>query len=115
MQVLVNLANVYQFCEMYTEAVQALMVLVKNKTFDRAGRLRINIGNIYFVQGKHLQAVKQFRMALDQIPSEQQELRYATKPAPRAIMCACVCVCVFWGESLFSTSKDWVASLIEGV
>ncbi|EDQ86081.1 uncharacterized protein MONBRDRAFT_11191 [Monosiga brevicollis MX1] len=74
-EVLVQLANVYQFCEMYTESINTLMVLVKNKTFDRAGRLRVNIGNIYFKQGKHLQAVKQYRMSLDQIPSDQQQLK----------------------------------------
>ena len=74
-QVHVNLANVYQACDMYTEATNTITALVKNKTFDRAGRLRVNIGNINFAQGKHLQAVKQYRMALDQIPTTQQFLR----------------------------------------
>lgn len=70
-----NLANVQQFAEQYTEAVNTLLSLIKNKMFDRAGRLRINIGNIYFKQGKYFQAVKQYRMALDQVPAEQQALR----------------------------------------
>lgn len=61
---------------MHTEAINTITALVKNKTFDRAGRLRINIGNMHFAQGKHLQAVKQYRMALDQIPNTQQSLRY---------------------------------------
>ncbi|EGD80416.1 hypothetical protein PTSG_11061 [Salpingoeca rosetta] len=75
--VLVHLAYVQEQCEMYPEAINTLLVLVKNKTFDRAGRLRVNIGNIYFKQQKYLQAVKQYRMALDQIPSVQQEMRSA--------------------------------------
>eukprot|EP00730_Choanoeca_flexa_P000004 TRINITY_DN10001_c0_g1_i2.p1 TRINITY_DN10001_c0_g1~~TRINITY_DN10001_c0_g1_i2.p1 ORF type:complete len:846 (+),score=200.15 TRINITY_DN10001_c0_g1_i2:326-2539(+) len=73
--VLVNLANVQQFAEEYTEAINTLLSLIKNKMFDRAGRLRINIGTIYFTQGKYFQAVKQYRMALDQVPAEQQGLR----------------------------------------
>ena len=38
-------------------------------------RLRINIGNIYFEQKKYLQAIKMYRMALDQIPNAQMDLR----------------------------------------
>ena len=60
---------------MFPEAINTLLVLVKNKAFDRAGRLRVNIGNIHFKQQKYLQAVKQYRMALDQIPSVEQDLR----------------------------------------
>jgi hypothetical protein len=38
-------------------------------------RLRINIGNIYFEQKKYLQAIKMYRMALDQIPNAQLDLK----------------------------------------
>lgn len=88
-QVHVNLANVYQACEMYTEATNTITALVKNKTFDRAGRLRVNIGNINFVQGKYLQAVKQYRMALDQIPATQQIIRCAHCSVPLLFQASC--------------------------
>eukprot|EP00055_Hartaetosiga_balthica_P008287 m.30306 g.30306 ORF g.30306 m.30306 type:complete len:844 (-) comp6222_c0_seq1:228-2759(-) len=73
--VLTHLACVQEQCEMFPEAIQTLTSLVRSKPFDRAGRLRVNIGNIYFKQKKYLQAVKQYQMALDQISTEQQELR----------------------------------------
>ena len=75
--VLLHLGNIYQKSGMATEAIQTYNVLVKNKMFDRAGRVRINIGNIYFEQKKYLQAIKMYRMALDQIPAAQQELKSA--------------------------------------
>ena len=74
--VLLHLGTIYQKSGMATEAIQTYNVLVKNKMFDRAGRVRINIGNIYFEQKKYLQAIKMYRMALDQIPAAQQELKY---------------------------------------
>ena len=40
------------------------------------GRLRVNMGNIYFEQKKFPHAVKQYRMALDQIPNTHKEMRY---------------------------------------
>ena len=35
--VLVHLGNVFQKCGMPSEAIQTYQVLIKNKTFDRAG------------------------------------------------------------------------------
>ena len=42
-----------------------------------AGRLRVNMGNIYFEQKKYPQAVKQYRMALDQVPNTHKDMRSA--------------------------------------
>ena len=39
------------------------------------GRLKLNIGNIYFKQSNYPKAIKFFRMALDQIPTIQKDLR----------------------------------------
>ena len=36
---------------------------------SQSGRLRVNMGNIYYEQRKYPQAIKMYRMALDQIPS----------------------------------------------
>ena len=41
-----------------------------------AGRLRVNMGNIYFEQKKYPQAIKQYRMALDQVPNTHKDMRY---------------------------------------
>jgi intraflagellar transport protein 88 len=49
---------------------------------SQSGRLRVNMGNIYYEQRKYPQAIKMYRMALDQIPSTGK-------------VRACVCVCVF--------------------
>ncbi|KAJ3390058.1 Intraflagellar transport protein 88 [Entophlyctis sp. JEL0112] len=73
--VLFNLANQYHGCKMYQEALNSYAVIVKNKMFNQSGRLRVNMGNIYFEQKKYSQAVKMYRMALDQIPNTNKEIR----------------------------------------
>ena len=40
-----------------------------------SGRLRVNMGNIYFEQKKYPQAVKMYRMALDQIQNVHKDVR----------------------------------------
>ncbi|KAJ1343545.1 hypothetical protein BSLG_001814 [Batrachochytrium salamandrivorans] len=61
--------------KMYQEALNSYAVIVKNKLFNQSGRLRANMGNIYFEQNKFAQAVKMYRMALDQIPSTNLSFR----------------------------------------
>ena len=41
--------------------------IVKNKAYTQSGRLRVNMGNIYFEQKKYTGAIKMYRMALDQV------------------------------------------------
>jgi tetratricopeptide (TPR) repeat protein len=41
--------------------------IVKNKAYPQSGRLRVNMGNIYFEQKKYSSAIKMYRMALDQV------------------------------------------------
>ena len=53
-----------------------LAAIVRNKQFPHAGRLRVNMGNIYFEQKKYTTAIKMYRMALDQIPGTAKEVRY---------------------------------------
>ncbi|KAJ3277140.1 Intraflagellar transport protein 88 [Terramyces sp. JEL0728] len=74
--VLFNLANQYHANKMYQEALNSYAVIVKNKLFNQSGRLRVNMGNIYFEQGKYSQAVKMYRMALDQISNSNREFRF---------------------------------------
>ncbi|KAI8909651.1 hypothetical protein EDD86DRAFT_190714 [Gorgonomyces haynaldii] len=73
--VLFNLANQYHANRMYQEALNSYAVIVKNKLFNQAGRLRVNMGNIYFEQQKYSQAIKMYRMALDQIPNTNRDFR----------------------------------------
>ena len=77
--VLFNLASQYHSCKMYQEALNTYSVIVKNKTFNQSGRLRVNMGNIYFEQQNYAQAVKMYRMALDQIPTANMSIRYYSK------------------------------------
>eukprot|EP00048_Salpingoeca_helianthica_P016668 m.233531 g.233531 ORF g.233531 m.233531 type:complete len:871 (+) comp19192_c0_seq1:27-2639(+) len=70
-----HLASVYERCGLDSDAIASYNAIIKNKTFDKAGRLRVNLGNIYFRQREYFKAVKQYRMALDQIPTTHQALR----------------------------------------
>ncbi|KAK7867313.1 hypothetical protein R5R35_002130 [Gryllus longicercus] len=73
--VLFNLANQYAVNEMYSEALNTYQVITKNRMFNNANRLKINMGNIYFKLGQYPKAVKMYRMALDQVPNTHRELR----------------------------------------
>lgn len=96
-----NLANQYDANGMYTEALNTYSLIVKDKNYPNAGRLRVNMGNIYFKmadvmskggstsgqQGKYTNAIKMYRMALDQIPTTAKEIRFrilVSAPLPEA-------------------------------
>jgi len=73
-----NLAAQYEANEMYPEALNTYSLIVKNKQYAQSGRLRVNMGNIYFKQKppRYPMAIKMYRMALDQIPASGKELRF---------------------------------------
>ncbi|CAK1578258.1 unnamed protein product [Parnassius mnemosyne] len=73
--VLCNLAGQYTLNEMYTEALNTYQLLTRNKVFPHANRLKVNMGNIYFKMGEHPKALKLYRMALDQTPTAEKDLR----------------------------------------
>ncbi|XP_050676957.1 intraflagellar transport protein 88 homolog isoform X2 [Leptidea sinapis] len=73
--VLCNLADQYALNEMYTEALNTYQLLTKNKLFPHANRLKVNMGNIHFKMGEHPKALKLYRMALDQTPTAEKDLR----------------------------------------
>lgn len=54
--------------------------IVKNKALPQSGRLRVNMGNIHFEQKKYTNAIKMYRMALDQIPATAKEVCYTACP-----------------------------------
>lgn len=73
--VLFNLANLYAINDMHVEALNTYNLITKNKMFANANRLKINMGNIYVKLGMFPKAIKMYRMALDQVPINQKELR----------------------------------------
>ena len=54
------------------EALGIYTSIVRSAEYHMAGRLRVNIGNIYFKREQWTEAIKQYRMALDQLPNERQ-------------------------------------------
>lgn len=74
-----NLANAYHLNGLWKEAIQSYTPIVKNKQYANGGRLRVNMGNIYFEQQQFPTAIRMYRMALDQIPNTSKEIRYKIK------------------------------------
>ncbi|TPP59826.1 Intraflagellar transport protein 88 [Fasciola gigantica] len=73
--VLFNLANRYTASGMYQEALNTYQAIVRNKMFAHAGRLKVNMGNIYFAQKNYIKAIKFYRMGLDQVPNTHKCMR----------------------------------------
>lgn len=48
--------------------------------FGSGGRLRVNMGNVYYEQRKYPLAIKHYRMALDQIPDAHRRMRLRYVP-----------------------------------
>ena len=73
--VCVNLANQFQVNGMFKEALNTYTLIVKNRNYPNSGRLRVNMGNIYFSQKNYPLCIKMYRMALDTIPSVNKDMR----------------------------------------
>uniref|UniRef100_A0A8C4WWF6 Intraflagellar transport 88 homolog n=1 Tax=Eptatretus burgeri TaxID=7764 RepID=A0A8C4WWF6_EPTBU len=73
--VLFNLAYQYEANGMHSEALNGYQVIVKEKMFPNAGRLKVNVANTYLKQKKYAKALKFYRMALDQVRSSQKMIR----------------------------------------
>jgi intraflagellar transport protein 88 len=74
-----NLANMYHGNQMYQEALNSYTIIVKNKQYPQASRLRVNMGNIYFEQKKYPLAIKMYNMALDSTMPQNKEMRLKIK------------------------------------
>lgn len=61
---------------MYPDAIKTYQAITKNGNFSNSARLKMNIGNIYVKMGDLPQAIKMYRMALDQTNTAQKYLRY---------------------------------------
>ena len=60
---------------MYQEALNTYTLIIKNKQYTNGGKLRVNIGNIHYERKEYPQAIKMYRMALDQIPTTSKDIR----------------------------------------
>ncbi len=60
----------------FQEALKEYTAIVKNRQYLQSGKVRVNIGNIHFEQGQYLEAIKNYRMALDQIPITWKDTRF---------------------------------------
>lgn len=60
---------------MYSEALNTYQLITRNRMFANSHRLKVNMGNIYYLQGHVHKAVKLWRMALDQAPASHARLR----------------------------------------
>jgi intraflagellar transport protein 88 len=74
-----NLANMYHANEMYQEALNSYTIIVKNKQYLQASRLRVNMGNIYYEQKKYPLTIKMYNMALDSTVQQNKEMRLKIK------------------------------------
>ena len=80
-----NLAHRQHLRGMHAEAIETYGAIVKNRAFANGGRLPVNMGNVYYEQGKYPAAIKMYRMALDQITAASKETRFKIT---RNIACA---------------------------
>jgi len=52
-QMFYNLANMYHVNGLHQEALNSYTIILKNKQYPQASRLRVNMGNIFFEQKKY--------------------------------------------------------------
>lgn len=74
-----NLANLYHSNGLFKEAINSYTIIVKNKQYPQASRLRVNMGNIYFEQKKFPMAIKMYNMAFDGTLQENKEMKLKIK------------------------------------
>lgn len=48
----------YHYSRLYDEAVHTYSLLIKNKQHPHSGRLRVNLGNIYFEQERYQLSIR---------------------------------------------------------
>ena len=71
-----NAAIVYERNQRYGKAFETYEQLIKQKAFPEYNvQIRISIGNLYLKDEKLSQAIRMYKMALDQTPNEDKEMR----------------------------------------
>lgn len=70
-----TLANAYALNGFHAEALRTYDIIYRNKDYDSPGRVKINVGNIHFSKGDYSEALKHYKMALDQLTADNKHLR----------------------------------------
>ena len=86
---------------MFTETINTYLLIVKNKLFNNGGRLRVNMCNIYAAQKQYPQAIKMYRMALDQTGETHKSVRYTYVVQHSQ-------VCIVQHSQVHVSSMSWV-------
>ncbi|CAF4379273.1 unnamed protein product, partial [Rotaria socialis] len=73
--VILNCANMSAKCGMKVEAMNLYNLILKNKLLPVHSRVRINIGNVFVSSKQYANALKMYRMALDQISEQNVNLK----------------------------------------
>lgn len=73
-----HLASVYEKNGMFQEAIETYNFLMKHQKRPKEFlvRIRINLGNLYHSRNEYAEAIKNYRMALDQTTREEKLLRF---------------------------------------
>ena len=69
----------YHVNGLHQEALNSYTIILKNKQYPQASRLRVNMGNIYFEQKKWDQAIKNYNMAIDSTSQQNKEMKLKIK------------------------------------
>lgn len=64
---------------LHQEALNSYTIILKNKQYPQASRLRVNMGNIYFEQKKYDQAIQQYNKAIDGTQNLNKEMKLRIK------------------------------------
>lgn len=74
-----NLANMYHANGLHQEALNSYSIILRNKQYPQASRLRVNMGNIFYEQNNYEQAIKMYNMALDSTTAQNKEMKLKIK------------------------------------
>lgn len=71
-----NLAVQFEANKLWDQAIKTYKYIVAQKHYVHAGRLHVNIGNIFYEQEKFPEAIKHYKMAVDKLPATAKELKF---------------------------------------
>ncbi len=64
---------------LHQEAINSYTIILKNKQYPQASRLRVNMGNIFFEKKEYEKAIKMYNMALDSSTQQNKEMKLKIK------------------------------------
>ena len=76
-----NLGLIYEGLKMYDDARQVYTDIIQKENYYPPAvmfqRVRVNLGNLYYIQGQYKKAITEWQKAVDKIPKENKEIRGA--------------------------------------